>query len=507
MNTSTFNTFKELFRMNRLGNKRSSGKDVKMLSKVLQYLFLGGTLLLMIFLSITFIMASKNEDFDIFPILAIAGIIIAPVLIYEFFIRLSLPIFLYDELPALYLLPIPKKQVAQFKCLYTSIDTLIITIFAIATPVYAAINYIYSGVLGLIFAPIFVIILLAVNKQVFILFKTYFSKQKILSLLGLMGYFATFFLISGWCYYQLEENNTISLFLNLLFPAKWIYALLSIFIGLSLYLFIASCNYKHILNFKIDQITDDKDSYKSNLFAKSKKFESFGQIGKQVQNDLLFILRTKKMRNILLIIPFSIFFFILGIYSKENITNVIEGNYFWFIYPSIFMYITYIPYESAYMDFYFTRKETLVNVIKSKYIISNIILFAFTLICAILVFISNLGIDSLIALYSFSPGLISFLTLQCYTFNKVAMFPETKTRMNKNFNAMVFLIMIVTMVLVPTIISVTYLLIQNTLLASFLIIGCNGMIAALSPLWIKNIVHRMNKNKYNNLESIRNSLR
>ena len=85
-----------------------------MLSKVLQYLFLGGTLLLMIFLSITFIMASKNEDFDIFPILAIAGIIIAPVLIYEFFIRLSLPIFLYDELPALYLLPIPKKQVAQF---------------------------------------------------------------------------------------------------------------------------------------------------------------------------------------------------------------------------------------------------------------------------------------------------------------------------------------------------------------------------------------------------------
>lgn len=87
------------------------------------------------------------------------------------------------------------------------------------------------------------------------------------------------------------------------------------------------------------------------------------------------------------------------------------------------------------------------------------------------------------------------------------MFPETKTRMNKNFNAMVFLIMIVTMVLVPTIISVTYLLIQNTLLASFLIIGCNGMIAALSPLWIKNIVHRMNKNKYNNLESIRNSLR
>lgn len=167
-------------------------------------------------------------------------------------------------------------------------------------------------------------------------------------------------------------------------------------------------------------------------------------------------------------------------------------------------YISYIQYESLYMDFYFTKRSQLQILLKSKYIITSIA--TFIQLIPVVGYAIYLGYDIMpaIAFYSFTPGLISLIGLSPYIFNSIGVDPDAKTKINKNFSGMIFIIMIGGALVIPLALWLFETLFNDY--TDLALIIFNGLLVASSPLWIKAIAKAMYKRRYKNLEGIRNSL-
>lgn len=168
--------------------------------------------------------------------------------------------------------------------------------------------------------------------------------------------------------------------------------------------------------------------------------------------------------------------------------------------------MTYVQYESISMEFYFTQRNHMVTLLKSKYIITTIATIPL-LIAGIVCFLYR-GFDlwGLIALYSYIPGLISLFGLSMYIFNSIGINPEAKTKVNKSFSGIIFLFILVAAVSVPLINWIISLIVAQPYYENLTIIILNLGVVLLSPLWLKLIAKSMNNRKYKNLEGIRNSL-
>ena len=505
MKTNTIEIFKQLYAINKKGDRRSSGRDVKILSKVIQYLFFGLTFLLFVFFAIMLIKNSQGDSFDIYPILSICCIAVVPFLLYEFFIRLSLPTFINDELPALFILPLAKNKVVLYKILYTLIDGFTIAFIALASPIYGAIAYIYLGLWGFFYALITTTILLLLNKQISILFKSSFFKNKIISLLGVIGYYASLFAIGAWSFYQYNEYNHLSVWINSLFPSNGLYGILFLFLFTGMLVLTARINYKKMIAFKLDETGENDNEYKSSFFSRTKLFDKYGKLGKQIQIDLLFILRTKKLKPLIYVFPLISIFIIYITVRKDKGPDIFSYNIFWFYYTMIMAFISTLPYDAYFFNFYATKREHFNTLLKSKYITINAITFISTLITLPIVYLYDISLHSLFAVYMFSPGLISLLMMQLYVHQKIAINPDAKGRVNKNFNGVIFIVIIFASIapLIPIVLS--KLIFDSTKIVYTILITLNLIIVLLSPLWIKNIAKRMNKRKYTNLESLQNS--
>ena len=507
MQRSHIQTFRTLLKIEKTGSKRQSGQDVKLFTKIIRYIFLAFTFIAMLFLAVVLIKSAQNSDFDINLFFNIGLFAVVPFLLYDFVLRLTMPIDLHDELFLFYILPIPKKTVALCKSIISLPDMLLLVWFSLLIPIYGAMNYLHTGIAGIFYSFILALVLLSINKQINILFRTRFNKKKLLTILVIILFYGCligFALLSKYLY--AEEIDTIQL-TNILFPSNFGYFILALTLLLVVFSIPFYFNVRHLIHLQLDDLGEsDKDILKSKSVGKSTQFERFGKLGKQVQNDLLFLLRNKKLRIILAFIPFSLLFIFLGLTDKKDVTSIYQSNYFWFVYPTILSYLTFAPYEATYFELYATKKSSWSYLLKSKYIIISIIALLLHLIALAITIPYGISTLSVLGVFSLSIGIIPFTLMQIYVYNTIAMNPTSKKKTNMNFNGVIFLAMFGGMVIPVILILGTVFFINGNLAQSLFIIGINSLIALASPLWIKNIEKRMNQRKYINLDGFRNSL-
>lgn len=501
MNSTLLNSFIQLFKLNWLATKRESGKEIKTASTILRGLSLIFVFALAILWSVIVFKSIQVGELNLHEGARYAALALGPMLAYDFLIRISLPSYILEELPVLFTLPIKKKNIILFKLFYHGVGPLVLMWVVLITPVLGSLNYFNVGLLGYIHAFLIMLLVFTINKQVIVLTKAYFSKHKALTLALIVLYYVVLFL--PLIFYKFDAVSqaygSILVPLNYYWPT---YLILLIILGGTLRL-----TYRLLRSFKIDSLGEDgpDNSFQLNSITRSERWGKMGQLGQQIRIDLLFLLRTKKMRALLLIILFFTAFPIYTILSHPE-ERAISSLNFPYVYAAILFYMTYIQYESISMEFYFMRKNHMVTLLKSKYIIATTATLPL-LIAGIVCFLYR-GFDllALIALYSYIPGLIGLFGLSMYIFNSIGINPEAKTKVNKSFSGIIFLFILVAAISVPLINWIVSLIIDQSYYENLTIIIINLMVVLLSPLWLKQIAKSINKRKYKNLEGIRNSL-
>lgn len=501
MNSTLLNSFIQLFKLNWLATKRESGKEIKTASTILRGLSLVFFFALAILWSVIVFKQIRAGELNLHEGAKIVALALGPMLAYDFLIRISLPSYILEELPVLFTLPLEKRHVILFKLFYHGVGPLVIMWVVLITPILGSLNYFNVGILGYVHAFLIMLLVFTINKQVIVLAKNYFSKHKVVTTTSVILYFLVVFL--PLILYKFDAVSqaygSILVPLNHYWPT---YLILLLLLGVTL-----SLTYQLLRNFKIDSLGDDgsDNSFQFNSLTKSERWSKMGQLGQQIRLDLLFLLRTKKMRALLLVI---LFFTALPIYTilSNPEERVLSSLNFPYVYSAIMFYMTYVQYESISMEFYFTQRNHMVTLLKSKYIITTIATIPL-LIAGIVCFLYR-GFDlwGLIALYSYIPGLISLFGLSMYIFNSIGINPEAKTKVNKSFSGIIFLFILVAAASVPLINWIISLIVGQPYYENLTIIILNLGVVLLSPIWLKLIAKSMNNRKYKNLEGIRNSL-
>ena len=499
--------FKALYQVDRLANSRQVGKDVKLLTKIIRYIFAAFTFILMLFLAVVLVKSSSDADFDLNLIGSVGLIGLGGFFIYDLILRLSMPINLYDELLPYFILPLPKRAVIFYKTIKSLPDIFILLWFTLLISLYGALNYIQSGGVGIVYSCVLLLLILSINKQLFIFFKTRFSKYKLISLLTIT---ATYLLFLGLGFAQLYayKNYGFTLGVDLFVPIHLGYFLILGTVLLALFSFLFYINLIHFSKFRLDEIgeEDSGEHSKTKLLSKSTLFERYGSLGKQVQNDLLFMLRTKRLRNILIIVPLALLLIGLGYIGKEQLVSAYQANYFWFFYLTLLSYLNYIPYESAYFEFYATKQGSFSNLLRSKYIITSLLALVLHLLALLIAIPNGISILSIFGLFTFSIGIIPLLSLQIYVYNQIAVDVSSKKKANMSFNGVIFVALLAAAIIPSIAIAAGYYFIESELLLTVILAIPNLIIAFSLPFWLKNIERRMAKRKYINLTGIKNSL-
>lgn len=500
MNTDTIQSLKTLYAINRLGSKRESGKSIKMATQIVRILSL---LMLFAFIIIYAVIISKllaSGETNLYEAAKYLAMATGPFLAYDFLLRASLPTYLLEELPSLYTLPIKKKNIILFKLLYNSTGPLVFMWVALLIPILGTLHYYNAGFMGIIHAFFILLSLFTISKLIIFLVKYYIGSKKVLTLSLAVLYYGILSLPAiGYKFPAIAEAYG-SVFLPV--NAYWIiYTVL-----LALLIIVYRLVYITLRNYKIDSNGNNAsdNSFQFNSLSKSSKWDKLGKLGEQIKIDLLFIFRNKKVRALLFVIVFFSLYSIYLMSTAKVGDDWIDKIVFPFSYAPLIFYITFVQYESAYMDFYFTKVNQLETMLKSKMIIVSIAVFI--QLIPIIVYSIYLDYDIMpaLALYSFVPGLLSLIGLCPYIFNSIGIDPDAKTKINKNFGGMVFLIMFGGAIIIPLIMWILHLIFNDYEYIATIIL--NGLIIASSSLWIRAIAKAMNKRKYKNLEGIRNSL-
>lgn len=500
MNTDTIQCLKTLYAINRLGSKRESGKGIKMATQIIRVLSLLMLFVFFIFFAVSISKLLSTAEINLYEAAKYLAMATGPFLAYDLLLRVSLPTYLLEELPSLYTLPIQKKNVILFKLLYNSTGPLVFMWVALLIPILGTLHYYNAGVMGIIHAFIILLSLFTINKLVIFLTKYYIGSKKVVTLSLAFLYYAVLCLPAiGYKFPTIAEAYG-SVWLPV--DTYWIIYVILLIPLVSVY----RLTYITLRNYKIDSSGNNAtdNSFQFNSLSGSSKWDKLGKLGEQIKIDLLFIFRNKKVRALLFLVIF------LCLYSLYLMSTVKEGDnwvskiIFSFAYGPLIFYITLVQYESLYMDFYFTKMNQLETMLKSKYIIASTVIFI--QLIPIIGYGIYLGYNIVpaIAVYTFVPGLLSLIGLCPYIFNNIGIDPDAKTKINKSFGGMIFLVIFGGAIVIPLLLWLLETLFDDY--AYIVIIILNGLIIASSSLWIRSIARAMHKRKYKNLEGIRNSL-
>lgn len=503
MNLATIQNFKTLFLINRLGAKRESGKDIKKITLFIRALSLLLVFASIIMMAVAIVKGIKLGEINLFEAAKYSAIAFGPLLGYDLLIRASLPSGFTEELPAVYTLPIKKKDVILYKLLYNSTGPLVFMWVALYIPIFGVLGYFNAGIPGIIHSFLFLTIAFTINKLVVFLMRYYFSAKKVLTITCVLLFYAIVSLPA--ILYKLPIIADV--YGKVLLPENGYW--LTYLILVALLLILERITYHALRTYKIDNWSNNAsdNSFQFNSLSKSDKWSKMGALGEQIKVDLLFIFRNKKLRPIVFMVVFFVVFSCVSVYKvTPDQENWASKLIFPFIYSALLSYISLIQYGAMNMELYYTKKNQIINMLKSKYIIVITLVFLQLVLTAIFTLFRGLELLPLIALYSFTPGVISLFGLSAYIFNSVGNDPDAKTIVNKSFSGLVFIILVGGMLIIPLIGVTVGLLFDEESTQNIFVIALNASIALISPLWIKGIAKQMGKRKYKNLDGIRNSL-
>lgn len=237
------------------------------------------------------------------------------------------------------------------------------------------------------------------------------------------------------------------------------------------------------------------------------RFSQLGDTGRYLSLEISMLLRNKRPRNILLLVPFfmvyAVFYFLLY--------DVLQGKFFTILMTTMFLGLGSMSYgqflfswESSYIDGLMARKNDFIAYIKAKYYLQVLLTLINFIPLGILVVVSgrvNVLLLTALMLYTIGPN--SFITMLMATLNDARIDLNASTFMNYQGMKGSQFIMTFLFVLIPVGVYelVRFLANENT---SIIILASLGILFIVTAnRWLKIVADIFIHRKYRSLEGYR----
>lgn len=238
------------------------------------------------------------------------------------------------------------------------------------------------------------------------------------------------------------------------------------------------------------------------------RFNRLGDAGRYLSLELSMLLRNKRPRNTMLIVPFfmiyAVVFFIFNNSIQERFLTIIIANML--IGLGSMSYAQYIfSWESAYFDGIMARKNNFTDYVKAKYYLQVLITLITFLPMAVVIAISGrMNMFLLTALLLFNLGPNSFITMLLALLNDARVDLGASTFLNYQGMKGSQFVMTFLFVLIPLLIYELVRKMANENTAIIMLTSLGIIFIASSNWWLgKYIASAFLRRKYNSLEGYR----
>ena len=280
------------------------------------------------------------------------------------------------------------------------------------------------------------------------------------------------------------------------------------------FLFVIACivalfyiNMKLQLRMIYNEISKKEDT-KIKRVSEYKFLDKYGEVGEYIRLEIKLITRNKTVKTqfrmgIIVMLAFSIVLAFTDVYDGNMKSYVCLYN---FAVLPILTLGQVMCFEGNYIDGLMSRKESIFNLLRAKYYLTNLILLVPFLIMMIPIAKGKITFLTAIAYLIFVAGFVFFILLQLAVHNTRTL-PLNANLMkgNKGSNWIQSLIMSFSLFL-PFMIESTLLLFFSQEITNIIFIIIGGGFILTHNLWIKNLYKRFMKRRYKNMEEFRASI-
>ncbi|GHT18625.1 hypothetical protein AGMMS4957_01270 [Bacteroidia bacterium] len=250
---------------------------------------------------------------------------------------------------------------------------------------------------------------------------------------------------------------------------------------------------------------------KASSFSSVAFLDRFGAIGDFMNLEIKMILRSKRLKQqafagIFFVVYFFAILYVDMFYAMRTGLGNYNMHFFGIMTIGIFgitMGQFIFTAESSFFDGLMSRKVSMYEVLKSKYLLYSTYSLLITLLLLIPVWHGRLGLLSLVSSFFYVVGPIYFMSFQNAVYNKNPVDLFDKGSMNWKGQSGTTVVLSMVTVFVPVIlVSIVQGIFGGTTACMFMLIV--GMAFTFtSKYWLRNIYKRFEKRKYKNMEGFR----
>ena len=277
------------------------------------------------------------------------------------------------------------------------------------------------------------------------------------------------------------------------------------------FLFVIACigalfyiNMKLQLRMIYNEISKKEDT-KIKRVSEYKFLDKYGEVGEYIRLEIKLITRNKTVKSqfrmgLIVMFAFSFLLAFTDVYDGSMSRFICLYNYA--VLP-IMTLGQVMSFEGNYIDGLMSRKESIFNLLRAKYYLTNLIILVPFFIMMFPIAKGKITLLMAIAYLVFTMGFVFFILLQLAVYNTRTL-PLNANLMkgNKGGNWIQSVVMSLCF-FIPLMFDSILLAIFSQEVANIIFIVIGGGFILTHNLWIKNIYKRFMKRRYKNMEAFR----
>lgn len=492
------NLFNELRKHGKLAAKRHPMYDKNRFGRYLMIamsVFWAGYL---VFFGMTFAFAFNTESMEPYHLLN-SGLVF--VLALDFLLRFPFQKTPTQEVKPYLLLPVRRNRILDFLLIRSGLSSFNLLWLFLFVPFAIITLPKYFGVGGVITYSIGIWLLMILNNYWFLLCRTLMGEHLGWALLPLLAYGGIAAAI-----FVPEKSLVADFFMDL--GEGYIEGNLLAFGGTLLAIVgMWLVNRKLMSGLVYAELNKVEDTKVKNV-SEYKFFEKYGEVGEYMRLELKMLLRNKVCKHslrmvILVVVAFSLVLSFTELYDSIGMKNFI--TVYNFILFGLMFLSTVMSYEGNYIDGLMSRKESIYNLLRAKYMLYSAgILIPFVLMIPAIV-MGKVELITAISWAFFTVGFIYFGMFQLVVYNVKTIPLNAKLIGRQNTGTAMQNIIGSAAFGVPLLLYFLFQALFGEIITAWILLITGLAFILTSRYWLKNVYNRFMKRRYKNMEGFRDS--
>ena len=352
-----------------------------------------------------------------------------------------------------------------------------------------------AGVWAVLLELVACLLLIMLNSQVYLFFRTLVNRKVVWFFAGLAFYaipFIPWLLDFG--------KKGFGRMIDLYAEAGRAWWLLPVVILLMVLLFFVNRHFQ--FKYVYEEISKKKERELKHV-SQFAFLNRFGLVGEYLKIELKSNLRNKTMRS-RCIMSLTIIIFFSMIVAYTNIYDNVYMQNFWCLYCfavySVTTLIKIMGQEGNYIDLLMMHRENIIALLEAKFWFYGAVLLIPFLVMLPAVFTGKFTLLMLLGYMLLTAGVLHFVIFQLAVYNKQTLPLQQKMTAKGNFeNGMQLVIELLSLFALGAIATIGFLLVGPTY--TFILMSLIGLAFIVShPIWIRHIYKRMMQRRYENID-------